>query len=224
MRFRLPFTAPSMHIAAGVVLASALGPSLLGAVPLGAVESDAVAAPPGLSIRIDDGATEIGPTQELVYTSELRNAGAAAVEATVVVAVPDYLEITSVDGSDVEGTVDGGTASWPVSVGPGETMTFMTTAFVGTIPAEERRVTTLASVYLGTPHTDDGGAPLIRSADSDRIFGIDDAGVHSDADGARPSGIPASTILFVSVGGFCVLLGASAFLLVAHRRSRSSRQ
>lgn len=208
-----------MRIVTRVILSLCLlGASLLG------VANSAAVAPSGLSIHIDDSVTEADAAQELVYTAQLRNTGATTVDATVVVTVPDYLEVTSVEGSDAEGVIDGGTATWPASVGPGETITFVTAALVGTIPSEERRVTTIVSVYLPTPNGEDRGAPLIRSADSNRIVGIDDAGMRTDAADPPTSGVATSTVLFVSVGAFCVLLGAAAFFYVAYRRSRAPRK
>lgn len=211
MRLTLPSGCRPARLAMGLVLGFSL---------FGATSSAAANAPLGLSVHIDDSVTEVEPAQEVVYSSELRNSGPAAIEATVVVTVPDYLEVTSVAGDDVEGSIDDGTVSWAVSVDPGDTVALVTTARVGTIPTGERRVTTIVSVYLGPPTTEDRGAPLIRSADSNRIVGVDDSGLRTDVSTVQSSDTPAVTILLVSAGGVCVLLCAAAVFFLQYRRRR----
>lgn len=204
---------PPLIPTAGVVLLA----MLLGATSIAAAEP-----PSGLSIRIDDGETEVEAGRDLVYTSELTNAGQRTVEAVVVLTAPAYVTVSpTAGGGDVDGRIEGADISWPVSVEPGATVTLVADAHIGSIPAEARRVTTLVSVHLGEGAAEDRGAPIIRSADSNRIVGIDDSGTRTDVPTAREANGPVPVALFVALGACVVLLGSVAAFVLRRRRVRS---
>lgn len=138
-------------------------------VALAALTAPAAAAasvPQGLGVTITDSIDETTVGDRLSYDVALSNDGPAAVAARVVVTIPEFLEY--VDAGDA--VVNASDSSWDVTIQPGESFVTTVDAEVGEIPAGELRVTTLVSVYLDA----DFGSPLIRSADSNRITGVND--------------------------------------------------
>lgn len=178
----------------------------------------AAAAPPGLSVTIDNGQEEIPPNSETTYTAELSNTGPESVTATLVVTLPDYASVEESAG----GAVSGQDASWTVTVDPGATEAVTVRASVGEIPEGLFRVTTLVSVYLGEVSLDDApGSPVIRSADSDRIPGvIDPSTVSADTHEPIPKPDPGVDLVSILVvgGGVAVMLALAALIL--WRRAR----
>ena len=187
----------------------------------GAARLGDVAVPAGLSITIDDGAKQVDAHSSLSYKTVLSNDGAGAVSATVVIAVPSYAAIVKAG----DGKVAGSTVTWPVTVQPGTKQAMTTSVTIGAIPHGQYNVTTLASVYLG-----DGvsGAPVIRSADSDRIPGVAYPAVAKQT--APVAADPANGVAWV----FPTVLGVVALLVIglvvvvvvngqSHRRRRRRR-
>jgi hypothetical protein len=80
--------------------------------------------------------------------------------------VPEYARY----GGAHEAKVTKQVASWTLRVPPHSTVARQAMVKIGTIPSDQLRVTSLASLFLG-PVT---GVPAIRAADSDRIAGVVD--------------------------------------------------
>lgn len=186
----------------------------------GATWSASAETPPGLSITIDNGATETAPNSEVTYSTTLANSGTKSVVATIVVSVPAFATITKAP----EGKIDGVDATWTVTVKPGAKKSVSTTAHIGVIPEGEYRTTVLASVYLGKTAT---GAPVIRSADADKIPGVADPVVgtakSSQVTSANTTG--QNWILPTAIGvGAGIVVVAAAALIIARRRRRVTRR
>ncbi len=175
--------------------------------------------PPGLSIAVTNGRNSVVPHSDETYAVTVRNAGSDPVTLWVVGVVPRYATITAAAG----GKATGHTVTWKVSVAGGRSATRTVGVHVGAIPAGTYRVTVVADVYLGA---DTSGAPLIGSADSDRIPGV--------AEPTRsPSGTPTeshtgdrtSMWQLAAVVGGAIVVAATAAIAGAcvRRRSRTSR-
>jgi hypothetical protein len=128
----------------------------------------AAAAPDAtrLSISVSDGVSQVRDRTSLAYVATVVNDGAAAVDGRLALEVPGYARY----GRAAEARVTHQVATWTVRVPPHSTVIRQATVRIGTIPAGQLRVTSLASLFLGPPT----GAPAIRAADTDRIAGVQD--------------------------------------------------
>jgi hypothetical protein len=189
----------------------------------GAGAARAETPPPGLSIAIDNGAEQTRPNTDVSYKTTLTNDGTGPVTAVIVVTVPRFASIDKA----VDGTIDGVDATWKVTVAPGQQQVLSASAHIGSIPEDQYRVTTLASVYLGDTVA---GAPLIRSADTDKIPGVTDPVV--GAGSPKPQPAPATEhsaaatpawVLPSVVGGVIALLVVGTLLIIMRTRRRRRR-
>ena len=173
--------------------------------------------PPGLSITIDNGRKSIAPRSDVTYATTVSNSGLEPVTTWVVVTVPSFATIKRAKEADVKGP----NATWKIELEPGTKRTLTTAAKVGSIPDGLTRVTSLASVYL-TKHTT--GAPVIRSADADRIPGVAEPASPALAVTSKVSTSAYGTAPALWSGAGLVALGAVCIgLVVASRRRRSRR-
>jgi hypothetical protein len=187
----------------------------------GAGAARAETPPPGLSIAIDNGADQTRANTDVSYRTTLANDGTSPVTAVIVVTVPPFASIEKAG----DGTVDGIDATWKVTVDPGQKEVVSTSAHIGSIPEGQYRVTTLASVYLGDTAA---GAPLIRSADTDKIPGVTDPVVAASSPKPQPAPSKADSataafawVLPTLIGGSIGLLVVAAIIIMwAKRRQR----
>lgn len=186
-------------------------------VPVGAVAAPpglSGAAQPGLSVAVSDGVGEVRSGADLTYTATLTNAGAKPVTTRMVLTVPPYLAVRA--GDDAQ--VGAHSITWQVVVRPGTSVRRTVSAHVGAIPETERRVTTLVSIYQGTATS----LPLIRSADADRIHGVDDR-ARSVAPASKASSSSSSGAAWAAVSAGALVIAAGAGLIgYRRRRSRTS--
>jgi hypothetical protein len=189
----------------------------------GAGAAHAETPPPGLSIAIDNGAEQTRPNTDVSYRITLANDGTGPVTAVVVVTVPLFASIEKAG----DGTVHGVDATWKVTVDPGQKKIVSTSAHIGRIPEDQYRVTTLASVYLGDTVA---GAPLIRSADTDKIPGVTDPVVvasspkpHPAPTTAHSEGAVLAWVLWTAIGGAIGLLVVGALIIIVRTTRRRRR-
>lgn len=161
------------------------------------------AAQPNLAVVLTSDADAVAPGDPITYSAEITNRG-EAVDARVVLAPPAYIALGEADG---DGVVDGNAVTWASNVPAGGTSTFVVSADVGEIPADEVRATTLVSVYVG-----DSTTPVVRTASADRIVGVDDAQVVEEA-----SPLPV-VLIVVGVVLVVALLVLTVVLVVVRRR------
>ncbi len=133
---------------------------------LSAVPAAAAPAATRLSISVSDGVSQVRDKTSVAYVATVVNAGTAPVTGRLVLEVPQYARYGRVRAA----TVVHRTASWTVRVQPGATVRRRAPVRIGTIPSGQLRVTSLASLFLGSVT----GSPAIRAADSDRIAGVVD--------------------------------------------------
>jgi hypothetical protein len=188
---------------------------------MGAGAAHAETPPPGLSIAIDNGAEQTRPNTDVSYRITLANDGTGPVTAVVVVTVPLFASIEKAG----DGTVDGVDATWKVTVGPGQKKVVSTSAHIGRIPEDQYRVTTLASVYLGDTVA---GAPLIRSADTDKIPGVTDPVVAASSPKPAPTtahsdGLATAWVLSIAIGGAIGVLVVGALIIIVRTKRRRRR-
>jgi hypothetical protein len=174
--------------------------------------------PPGLSIAIDNGAEQTRPNTDVSYETTLANDGTDPVTAVIVVTVPRFASIDEA----VDGSIEGVDATWKVTVAPGQQQVVSASAHVGSIPEDQYRVTTLASVYLGDTVA---GAPLIRSADTDKIPGVTDPVVGADSPKTQPAPATATSAwgLPSVVGGAIGLVVVGTFIIIMWAKRRRRR-
>ncbi|GAA3876417.1 hypothetical protein GCM10022381_18730 [Leifsonia kafniensis] len=212
-------------------MASIAAAGLICLLALGGAATSAAAAevPTGLSVTITDGVDEVTAGSDVTYTAELSNTGSDPVTATLVVTVPGYVEITAADGAESDGTesVTAATATdaaWVVTVEPGAVATVAVGARVGEIPADELRVTTLVSVYLGDGDDARAAAPVIRSADANTIEGVTDpaaVATSQEADAPDTMSVGAAVMIGAAALVFLALVVMILLLIIRSKRGRS---
>ncbi|WP_431245575.1 hypothetical protein [Leifsonia xyli] len=168
-----------------------------------------------LSVTLANSEKTVKAGDRITYTGHVKNLGATEAKVTVVLDAPGYVELGAASGAEV----DKNTATWTPTIAPGGDSTFTIPAAVGKIPSAERRVTTLASVYVGEDKT-----PIVRTADASHIQGVKDTpggtatAPHSQK--STPMALPwvvAGTVLLLLV------VVAAALLLILRRRRRLRR-
>ncbi|MBN9629456.1 MAG: hypothetical protein J0I18_02425, partial [Actinobacteria bacterium] len=88
-------------------------------------------------------------------------------------------------------------------------------ATVGTIPATERRVTVVASVYVG-----DDSSPTVRTATAGFIHGVKDTPERTPGPtAASPPSVP-TVLPWIVVGGILLVLIAAAAIVLGVRRAQ----
>jgi hypothetical protein len=196
-----------------------VGAAIAAGVIVGTAAASTDAPPPGLSVTIDNGITHVSSDTDTTYTTTVANAGTDPVAVTVVVTVPPFAKPGDAPGA----TVEGANATWTLTVDPGTNKSVTMTAHVAAIPKGTYRVTTVASVYLGDTAA---GAPVIRSADADKIPGVKDPIVTS---GRTPAPAASSTgsyswVLPVGITGVIVILLLTVLFMLWRNRRRPRRR
>ena len=181
----------------------------------GLAAAPAATAAPQMSVTISDGVKTVKPGIGVTYTTEVENMGADPVDAKVVLTVPTYVQI---EGAG-DGTVEKSSSTWAITIAPHHTSALQLTAKIGTIPAGEVRVTAVASVYVdgATP------APLIRTADANRIQGVADTPAPRP-DTSSPAAQPWPIGWIIAAITTALVLAAAivvAILLIGRRRGTS---
>lgn len=207
-------------------LAALSAAALVAAVGVGAA-APASAAPPGLSVTISNDADEVSSDSAVGYRAAVENAGAEAVELRLVLTVPGFAQIADVAGA----VVDGGTASWPVTVEPGAVAAADIVVEIGEIPADALWVSAQLEVF--EPGSD---IALIAAADVDPVAGAEGARAQaaldteralahqSQAEGGQqngwPGGAPSPLDLMLAGGALAAVALFLASLLLRRRARR----
>jgi len=189
-RRRRSSIAPTLLLASALVLLLASAAGAAAASP----------AAPDLSVSLASDAESLTAGDDLTYTATVVNRG-AAIDARIVIEPPAFVELTKAED---EGTLADNTATWATTL-PGATTTTLTvTATVADIPGGDQGAAALVSVYVNGAAT-----PLIRSASTDRIAGVDDEPSTTPApQGTPPWALTAWGVVLaiVAVVGLVVLL------------------
>lgn len=183
--------------------------------------SSSESAQPLLSIAVQRTGGEVQSDDAVTYTAVLENLGEGAVDATVVVSVPEYVTLAS--ESAPAAVVAGTEATWVSTIEGNDAAEFVIDAVIGTIPDTERRVTTVVSVFVGDP-----AELIVRTADAANIVGVDDVPSPA-AEQAADEAATADDRLLLTVGLvataalFVVLLVVTIVVVRKTRASKRSR-
>ncbi len=121
------------------------------------------AAPPALSITIDDGQTSAKPKDQLDYTIILTNLGGRKIRGLLITQqIPDGAELIS---ADPRGKERSGTVTWEVDVAAGQPVTVRSKLRVDASPPAE--LLRLAAVACA--RTEAKGHPVVCASDSDQL-------------------------------------------------------
>jgi uncharacterized repeat protein (TIGR01451 family) len=167
------------------------------------------AAPPQLSIAVNDGHKAAAVGDELGYSIVVKNLGPDAVKRLrVTQTAPSGLTIESADAS---GRIKAGSATWTIDLKPGKKASLHTRATVSKTSTQTLRLATVACASVTTK-----APPVVCAADSDQL----PAGAKSDA--ARTSSNDSGFAMrWFVIGGAVLLVVISLWLM---RRRRSSHQ
>ena len=172
-------------------------------------------APPGLSVSIRNGSSEVHAGDRLAYTATVKNSGTSPVDGRLLITVPAYVRVTGAADAARSG-VD---TSWTVTVPAGGSVTKRLTGVLDDIPKGELRVTTLVSLYIG-----DSAQPAIRSAEADTIAGITDSAHAVNDPASTPGASDELPIAWIVLGvGVLGLLAVACTWWILRNRHRSSR-
>lgn len=191
-------------------LATAVAVALL-STPL-TTDSAARAGEPDAQLSVTLTASEKTVTagDTVTYTGHVKNLGAAETAVTIALEAPGYLELGETSGA----SVDANRATWKPTIAPGADNAFTVSATVGTIPATERRVTVVASVYVG-----DDSSPTVRTATAGFIHGVKDTPERTAGPmAASPPSVP-TVLPWIVVGGILLVLIAAAAIVLGVRRA-----
>lgn len=193
------------------------------ALVLGATGPAQAAAPVNLSLSISSSVDEVAPGSELGYVVAVQNAGSAAVEARMVVTVPDFSTITAAAGADI----DANSATWTLTVEPGVPSELSFSALTSDVPDGEFWMTASVAVYTG-----EGIDPVVGMVDSVPIAGTEaarsaDARAAEDTLAASSTGAlfgssAALTTTIVCGSALVLLLAATALLLSRRKRKQTA--
>jgi hypothetical protein len=182
------------------------------------VSAEEVAPAAQLSVTLTSSAETVTAGDVIAYTGEVKNLGAAEAVVTVVVESPAFLTLGAAEGA----TIEGNKASWPVTLAPGAAQSVEVDATVGEIPETEKRVTTLASVYVG-----DDASPIVRTASASFIAGVDDSPAGESGKGSTDTSDSgdSSALPWIIAAVVAVLLAAAvvAYIVFVRRKNRSAR-
>lgn len=198
------------------IVLSALAALALVFVVAPAAMAEQVAPAAQLSVTLTSSAETVTAGDSVEYTGEVKNLADAEAVVTVVVETPAFLTLGAAEGA----TTEGNKASWPVTLAPGAAQAFSVEATVGEIPETEKRVTTLASVFVG-----DDTAPIVRTASASFIEGIDDSPAGDATTGqAKSSESGDASALPWAIGGIvAVLIVAAAVVYLVFFRPWKNR-
>ncbi len=198
--------ARSLRQKAGALLGLLLAAGLA-VLMAGGTASAAEAAPPQLSIDVDNGrtATTVGDT--LVYTITVRNLGTEDARGLrITQSVPAGLEFGTADPAATR-TAEG--VGWDLDLEPTGEATFTSTVTVSATPAELMRLATVACASASAD-----GAPIVCASHSDQL----PAGATAEA--ARESAASSARLVpWLVAGGAGVLFAVVVVLLVRRRRA-----
>jgi hypothetical protein len=174
-------------------------------------------APPGLSVSIRSGSSEVRAGDRLEYTATVRNSGTSPVDGRLLITVPAYLRVASAAGA----TRSGLDTSWIVTVPAGGSVKKKLVGVLDDIPKGELRVTTLVGLYIG-----DATQPAIRSAEADTIAGITDPAHAINDPTTAPSASDSLPIgwIVVGIGVLGLLAAVCAWWILRRRQLSSSRR
>lgn len=141
--------------------------AVVAAVPCPAAGAAGPTSPVRLSIALTDNHITMAAHSAAAYTATVTNSGIQAVSGTLVFAAPGFVQYPD---AARHGMITKHDARWKITVPGGQSVTERVTVRVGTIPKSAIRVTSLASFYIGAA----SGSPVIRTADADRIAGVQD--------------------------------------------------
>jgi hypothetical protein len=163
-----------------------------------------------LSITLTSNEKTVTSGDEITYTGRVENLGDSGAHLRIVLDAPDYVALADAEGAAVHGHQ----ATWTTRVGSGATARFRIAASIHKIPRSERRVTTLASAYVG-----DAATPVVRTAVASFIAGVEDTPGGTARVTPAPAKPPASPLPWAIGGGVVLLvLIVLAAVLVARRR------
>ncbi|WP_188317001.1 DUF11 domain-containing protein [Solihabitans fulvus] len=184
--------------AAVVLTAAALGAPVLLVQPATADP----AAPPSLSISIDDGQQKVGRGAELTYLVKISNMGTSTVDGLrLTQSMPPGLRFVSADHDGRQGDQ---LIEWTVSLPPNSDVTVVGKGKLDSVPSGTTRLAASACAYVGGEDR-----PTVCSTDSDEL----DATALAAAPGS-------STGWWYWAGGILVALAAAAAAAVLIRRRR----
>lgn len=172
-----------------------------------------------LSVTLDSKTKTVSSGDTVAYTGRVKNLADTDADVKIVVDAPAYVTLRGGKG----GTIDKNQATWTTTVRPGADASFTVDGKIGKIPTTERRVTTLASVYVG-----DTPSPVVRTAAATFIDGVDDTpgGKAKGKPAAASSGAPAAILWWGIAGAVLLLLviaGVVIIVVVRRRRRRPRR-
>jgi lipopolysaccharide export LptBFGC system permease protein LptF len=196
------------NVLAAVVAAVAL---VLMTVPAAAADE----AAPQLSVTLTSDGKTVTSGDTVTYKGEVKNLGTSDTDVKIVLNAPKYVEL----GIAAHATVEKNDATWTTTIPAGKASGFTIKATIGTIPHTERRVTTLASVYVG-----DDASPVVRTADASFIKGVADGPGSTTATKADTSGAFPWHVLWAIASCVIVLLAIAAILFFVLRNKRRGRE
>lgn len=188
------------------------------AITLAFAPAAAIAAPAAqLSVTLTNSQKTVTAGDKVIFTGKVKNLGVANTDVKVVLAAPAYVTL----GMSDDARVQKNDATWTTSIGAGKTSKFTIHATIGKIPNTERRVTTLASVYVG-----DNASPVVRTANASFITGVKDTPggkVTTTPATAHRSDTPIALVPWLIAGGVLVVLFIAAVIFLRVRRRQRQR-
>lgn len=201
------------------ILLNALTASIAGLLLLGVPAAHADAPPAQLSVTLKNSEKTVTTGDKVTYTGKVANLGDNGADLKVVLQAPAYVKLTKAGGAKVEKNE----ATWTTTIAPGKTASFTAEASIGSIPRNERRVTTLASVYVGG-----GAAPIVRTANASFIAGVADTpggkATHTPVASSSGSASAATWAWLVGAAVLVILVIAAVILLIRGRRAGGRRR
>ncbi|MGJ4845267.1 hypothetical protein [Leifsonia sp. Le1] len=203
-----------MRTISRTLLATAIAVALLptAVIPTSPARAEEPAAQ--LSVTLTNSEKTVTTGDKVTYTGHVKNLGAAEAAVTIALEAPGYLELGATTGA----TVDKNTATWTPTIAPGADNSFTISATIGKIPSTERRVTAVASVYVG-----DGKKPVVRTADASFIQGVKDTPHQKPARAAATRSAPTVLPWIIGGGILLVIIAAAAIVLTVRNRTRPRR-
>lgn len=188
----------------------------IGLLPAWAAGAAPKAAPPQLSIAVDDGHPSAKKGDKLTYTVTVTNLGAAKVNKLLVSqTLPTGATFVSADS---KGAVSSGKVTWKANIDATKKATFHTTVSVSSTPPDVLRLATVACANISVK-----GPPVVCASDSNLLPAGAAAQAKKDAP-ERAVGWLSATHLWWYVSGGAVLLAALTTLVIRSRRRAASSQ
>ncbi|MGJ6962644.1 hypothetical protein ACSDR0_12105 [Streptosporangium sp. G11] len=172
------------------------------------------AAPPTLSIDVDNGRTSAEKGDRLTYTVTVRNIGATDARGLrLTQSLPDGLRFVSADRG---GRARAGEVTWAVDLKAGGNAAFHTTGEVRDTPPDLLR---LATVACASAMKDD--RPIVCATHSDLLPA--GAAAEAKAKAARAPAPAVNRLWYAGAGAGLLVLVLTGVLTVRHTRRRASR-